>query len=454
MKRLATLGLALMVTLGLAACATTPPASSTGLPAAPAFAEYPPPDIPSGLTVSDTVRRRHEAAWARLQAGDPRTAAREFTAILKQDPSLYPAEVGLGFALLAGRDVEAAEPLFAAATNVDAAYLPAWVGRAEALVSLGRDADAIAALERVQALDPTRENVTTRLELLRFRLVQSALAAGQQARVAGRHADAVAAFTRALAQSPDSTMILSELARAEVAAGQLTEAETHARRAVQLEPREADWQALLGDVLEARGQLRDATAAYERADALEPSEAWRTRLRDLRERTELATLPGTFRAITTASTITRADVAAFVGIHLRDLVETAPVRATTVATDIRGHWAAAWILPVTRAGIMSVFPNHTFQPAAVVRRADLATVMSVLIPLASTTRQAELAKWRAARPRFSDLPASHVFYEAAALSAAAGVIVPDGTGRFDPTRPATGAELDEAVRRVAAIAGR
>jgi hypothetical protein len=101
-----------------------------------------------------------------------------------------------------------------------------------------------------------------------------------------------------------------------------------------------------------------------------------------------------------------------------------------------------------------VFPNHTFQPATVVRRGDLASVMAVLVEMVGSTRQGDLAKWRAARPRFADLAASNLFYASSALVTAAGVMAPDGTGRFDPTRPATGAELDEAVRRIAAIAGR
>jgi hypothetical protein len=109
---------------------------------------------------------------------------------------------------------------------------------------------------------------------------------------------------------------------------------------------------------------------------------------------------------------------------------------------------------VTRAGIMTVFPNHTFQPATVVRRGDLAATMAALVQLVGAGRAAELAKWRAARPRFGDLPPTNVFYAAAALSTAAGVMTADAAGRFEPTRPATGAELAQAVRRIDTLAGR
>ena len=50
-----------------------------------------------------------------------------------------------------------------------------------------------------------------------------------------------------------------------------------------------------------------------------------------------------------------------------------------VITDIRTNWAATWIVTVTRAGVMDPLANHTFQPRAVVRRVDLAQVVSRLL---------------------------------------------------------------------------
>ena len=453
MKGVMRVAVVVVMAVAASACAANRAVPSVaGAAAAPRFPAYPAPAVPPGLDVPDDVRLRHESAWTRLQSGDLRGALREFSTVLKQTPSFYPAQVGLGFVHLAGDDYDEAEPLFAAASAVDETYLPAWVGRSEALVGLGRDADAIGAMQRVLALDPARENVRTRVELLRFRLTQTSIGAGQQARAAGRHAEAIGHFARALEQSPDSTMILNELARTEIAAGQLDAAERHARQSLKIEPREAGWQALLGDVLEARGQFSAAAEAYDRAELLESSEVWRARSRNLRERAVIAGLPESFRSVTSAGSITRADVAAYIGIHLRDLLAAAPARVTTVATDVRTHWAAAWILPVTRAGIMSVFPNHTFQPAAVVRRADLASTMAVLVEIAAGHRPADLSKWQAARPRFLDLPASNLFYASSAVATAAGVMSTDTAGRFNPTQPATGADLDQAVRRLAAMA--
>jgi hypothetical protein len=165
-------------------------------------------------------------------------------------------------------------------------------------------------------------------------------------------------------------------------------------------------------------------------------------------------LPAAFGDLATASTITRAHLAAYIGTRLGRLLAAAPGRPTAVATDVRGHWAAPWILPVTRAGVMSVYPNHTFQPGGTVRRGDLAQAASELVALASAGRPSELAGWRATRPTFPDLPSANVFYRAAALVVTAGVMNVEPDGRFRATAPATGAELVSVVTRISQLAAR
>jgi tetratricopeptide (TPR) repeat protein len=444
---------ALLVAASLAGCASTGAAARRTPPAAPMFPSYPVPEIPAQLTVSDALRARHDDAWYRLQSGDPRGAAGEWRSLLENAPGLYPAEVGIGFAALAEGDYAAASSRFAAAASADPGYMPALLGQVEALLGLERDLEAIEAMERVLAVDPAQTSVRTRLDLVRFRLIQSAIEAGRAASASGRHADAVTHLERALSQSPDSPVILGELARAELGAGRIEAASTHARRAAEIDATDGQWHALVGAVLEAQRQFTAAADAYARAISLGGGDldSWRTRERELRDRAEIASLPAHFQTIASAPTITRADVAAYVGIHLRELVDRAPSRAATVATDVRSHWAEPWILTMARTGVMPVFPNHTFQPAGVVRRGDLAAVGAALARLAAADRPAQLQQWSAARPQFADLPPGNLFYEASALATAAGIMAPDAAGRFEPTRPATGAELQALVDRVAAL---
>lgn len=445
----------LAATLIIGACASAPPAASVGTPGAPRYAEYPSPEIPATLAATDAVRARHADAWNALQAGNLRAATRGFTTVLEQAPDLYPAQTGLGFTYLAEAQYEDAQRWFAAALTADMAYLPAWVGQSDALLGLGRDAEAIRSMEHVLALDPGRDHVRTRLELVRFRLSQSLIDEGRRARDARRYDEAVRHFDQALALSPQSAMILRELTQVQVAAGRLEDAERYVRRMIEIDPRDAQGLALLGDVLEARGQYDDASQAYARATAIDPNPEWTTRTRELRERAEIAALPPEFARIATAATVTRADVAALVGIQLRDLVEAAPARATSVATDVRDHWAAPWILGVTRAGVMTTYPNHTFQPATIVRRGDLAVVVAELVRLAAGDNpRIDLPGWRAARPPLADVALANVFYLPASLAVASGTMTTDAQGRFNPTANATGADLDAAVTRIGQLIGR
>jgi len=277
---------------------------------------------------------------------------------------------------------------------------------------------------------------------------------GRAARTAGRVNEAREALGSALTLSPSSAMILEELATVEQDSGELGHAEELARRLVRFEPSNPGYLARLAGVLEARGNLVEAASVYARAAAIEPRDEWRTKASSLRTRAEEAALPAPVRAIPTAKSVTRADVAAFIGLRLTSLLQQAPQRPVQVATDIGGHWAARWIAPVTRAGVMGVYDNHTFQPQATVRRGDLAQIAANLLELPGASLGPDLARWRAARPRFSDLPATHVFYGPVALAVASGVLNADAAGRFDATRPATGAELVGAVDRISQLGQR
>jgi tetratricopeptide (TPR) repeat protein len=453
MTRLWSRGIALSVLLAAAACASNPKPLPAG-PVTQKFPEYPLLVIPASLTVTQDIRDRHEQAWRRLQTGDLRNANREFNDTLRRSATFYPAETGLGFVALAGRDFKQAAQRFGAALSKNDRYLPAWLGLADAEVGLGRDPEAIAALERALELDPKRDALRGRLELLRFKEVQTLVASGQRARQAGRLDEAERTLERALTLSPSSAVILRELSATETARGAHDAAEEHARRAVELDPNDAESHAALGAALEAQERYREAAAEFGRAAAIDPRPLWRERSTALREKANLSAIPPEFRDLASAVTVSRAQVAALIGTRLEVLVDRAPRRGGAVATDVRSHWAAPWILPVTQAGIMEIQPNHTFQPGETVRRADLARVVSQLLAVVAAERQIDLARWRAARPRFTDLPGTNLFYNAAALAVASGAMdTPEGN-RFLPTRPVTGAELLAAIDRIEQLAGR
>jgi len=436
--------------LALSACASNPPPPPAGL--APRYPDYPAPVIPATLRPAVDIRDLHDLAWRRLQAGDLGGATRDFSAVLKRAPDFYPSTAGLGFVSLAGRQFKPAVTRFSMALAKNDRYLPAWLGKADAELGLGNDTDAIEALEKILTIDPKRDGVSARLELVRFRRIQTLIESGRKARNAGRLDEAGKTLEEALRLSPTSALILKELAAVEARSGDLDKAEEHLRRVTVLEPTDTEGFVTLAAVLEGRKKYGEAASAWAKAVALDPKPEWRAKVSVLRTKASLEAIPAEFRDTASRAVLTRGEVAAYVGLSLPELLEKAPRRPVTVATDVRSHWASPWIAIVTRAGVMDVYPNHTFQPAATVKRSDLAQIMASLVALAGTVRPVDLARWRAARPTFADLPATNVFYRAAALAVASGALATDRDNRFEPARLATGAELTAAVDRIDEIA--
>jgi tetratricopeptide (TPR) repeat protein len=449
MSRL-TPALLLVVLATAAACAS----KSLELPAPGGAARYPDfvfPVAPADLG-TPAAQERHDAGWQWLQAGDLRTAERHFQAALKLAPAFYPAEAGLGYVGLARKDYDQAISHFDLAIKSSARYVPALVGRGEAALALGRRDAALASFEAAVAADPDLTALRSRIEVLRFRGLQDDVAAARKAADAGRLEEARTAYKRALLASPQSPFLLRELAVVERRAGDLPSALQHAQQAVDLEPTEVRSLLVLAELYEASGDLAKAVEGYEAAVALEPNPDVSARLDAIREKRLLAEMPAEFLQIETAPTVSRAQLAALFGVRLDDLIKRAPSRSAVVITDARGSWAAPWIMDVARTGVMEVYANHTFQPAATVRRSDLALAASRVLSIIAAEKPALSAPWKNDRRRFPDVSPGHLAYPAAALAVAAGVMQATADGSFQLARPVTGAEAVAAVRKLEELA--
>jgi tetratricopeptide (TPR) repeat protein len=439
--------LAALLALALPACAArvaTPPV--VGAPQFPEFV------FPAALDADRATATRHQQAWQWLQAGNLRTADREFGAILRRRPGYGPAEAGMGYVELARREPGDALERFDRALQSIAGYAPALVGRAQALVALGRDAEALAAYEAAAAADPSLD-LGTRIAVLRFRGAGDAVGQARKAAAAGRLEAARTAYLQAIDGSPESGFLYRELGGIEMKMGRLDEALEHLRRAADLEPGDPRALVLIGTIEADKGDAASALAAFEAAQRIEPAADVQQRIDDLRRRMEYERLPASYRAIAAAPAVTRADAAAVLGVRLNDLLASAQSRQGVVLTDIRGHWATPWILTVVRAGVMEPLPNHTFEPAARLRRADFAQIVLRVLNLAATRAPGTPSSWRGARVAVSDVPATHPAYPAVSAAVAAGILRLDAGDAFAPGRPVTGPELLEAAGRLEAAIG-
>ena len=442
----------LVVVVLVSACA--PKLAPAPVVTAPKFPDFMRPAVPAAYAGS-VAAEGASRGWAFLQAGDFKNAERELSAALKAEPAFYPAETSLGYVELARKDAKAALAHFdrALELNPQHADVSALIGRGQVLLGLNREGDALAAFEAAVAADPSQTDLARRVEVLRFRTAEQVLARARDAAKAGRLEDASQAYLAAIASSPESPFLYRELAGVERQKGNVSAALEHLRRAVGLDPSDASSLAQIGEMLEDAGDFEGAAKAYADSLAIEPNAAVEARVEAARARSALARLPAEYRALDQASQITRADLAALVGIRLAPLLQNAPRVNAAVITDVRNNWAAPWIMAVARAGIMEPFANHAFQPRTLVRRVDLAQAVARLLVRAAARNPGRVKTWESERVRFSDLSAGHLAYPAASAAVAAGVLTTGPGNSFQPSRPITGAEAIDALTKIEALAG-
>ena len=419
----------------------------------PKFPDFLEPVVPPSYA-GGPVATAQDRGWRLLQAGDTKNAEHEFTLALKAAPPFYPAEAGLGYVELARKDARGALQHFDRVLEREGRELSALVGRGQTLLTLEREADALKAFEAALAVDPTLTDVARRIEVLRFRGQQEDLNAARQSARSGRLREAASLYARAIQASPESPFLYRELAAVERRSGDGDRALEHLRQAVALEPEDAKSLVQIGEILEGLDDVEGAVKAYGDALAIEPNADVESKREAVRVRIELARLPDEYRAVEQAAEITRGDLAALVGVRLGALLQAPSSADAVLITDIRANWAATWIMAVARAGVMEPFANHAFQPDAVVRRADLAQVVSRLLTKLVEVAPSAPKGWQSARLTFSDLAAGHLAYPAASAAVASGVMKTDANNSFQPSAPVSGSEAIDTIGRLEAMTRR
>jgi tetratricopeptide (TPR) repeat protein len=418
----------------LASCAPPPK------PPLPDSDEYVfPASVPGQLSPAEA--QRVEKAWRRILGGDALAAQRDMEKLLARSPGLIPAETTLAYARLRGGRLDEAARSFEAVMSRQADYLPALAGAAATASRRGDAEGALRLYRRALVAEPGNAFLRQRVAELRVQVTERRVAAARAAQEAGRLEEAVATYRQALESAPEVAGLRLELANLLVTAGDVQ----GAVGVLKVDPTE-DRQVLLrlADLEMERRDYPGALEAYRRMLARDPhdDEAQR-RSRDVRDAVELEQMPEEYRRISTAPAITRADLAAIVAVKVTALARV-PAGEPQVAVDITGSWARSHIIKALAYDIMTVYPNHTFQPVATARRGDVARAVQRIL---------DLLKWPAGPgPGPTDMSRSNVYYYPATRVVAAGLMDLTPAGGFEAWRPVSGPEamavIEELVRLV------
>ena len=419
-------------------------------PSTPQYLDYLFPNVPEYLLGQAGVQH-HNEAWGALQAGYLTQASTGFKRALNGKREFFPALAGLGYVALAERQPALALERFREVLVDEPNYVPAWVGQAEALLLSSMEFEALGAYEKALGFDSSLDTVRRRVEVLRFRRLQSLITTAQAADADGLQVAAARAYREALEISPESAYLYRGLAAMEREIGNIDSALDNITRANSLEPDNPSGFIFQGEILESMGDLDGAEQAYSEASRIEPSNVNTDRLATLLARLTLSRLPPSYRTISDSVSVTRGELAALVGVRLSSLLSILPRDETILVTDTRGHWADPWIRTVAQTGVMEVFPNHTFEPSRTLRRGELAKVVDSLLTIIRNRFPENVFNWKNQNIDFSDLLPQNIQYESAAIAVASGVMSQLQDGTFQLTGLVSGQEAAKVVDRILEI---
>jgi tetratricopeptide (TPR) repeat protein len=397
---------------------------------------------PEPAELSNSEAQALRSAWRDVLSGDVASASRRLERLRRRAAGRPSLETALAYASLRAGRLEEASTRFAAVLERAAAFTPALVGAGASAARRGDADSALGLYRRAQAASPGDALVRKRVAALKLQVTERHMARAQSALAAGDAEAAGSEYRLALETAPEVTGVRLALADLLLAHGDAA----GAIAVLQADPG-GDRQVTLrlGGVLVAAQQFERALDAYRSLLARDPGDA-AARLGYLaaRERLEAAAMPEEYRRIPEAANITRADLAALLVVKVKALRRIAAGEAR-VAVDISGSWAREQVASALALEIMDVYPNHTFQPGAVVRRVDVAR---------SAARVLDLLRWpRAAGPGPADMPPSHLDYQAVERVLAAGLMGLSAEGTFEPWRAVSGREAIDVVEALARLLG-
>lgn len=398
---------------------------------------------PTDLPVS--AQATFDRGWKSLQTGRLEVAASEIEWLARRYERSPEVATAAAFLDLRLGKVSDAERRFRTALGAEPEFGPAQSGYFLAALQSGNEEKAFERLLQLEESFPQHDLVDRYEATLRVNVAEARLASARERKRERKYDEAAAQYLRALEVAPQAGSLYMEAAETELQAGYPERAVLHARRATELEPTNADAHRLLGEACYRNDDLACAARALSSASLLRPEDGeLRSRLEGVERSLRESTVPDEYPGIRDAERLTREQLAALLYVELREAFDALANGGSVIATDVSDRWAAEYIRRTVGAGVLEVFPNHTFQPTAFVDRIQLANALSrALENLAPDVY--DQARLSSGDREFADLARQNPDYDAAALSVSLGFLAPGEGGTFEPRRIVTGPEAASAV---------
>jgi tetratricopeptide (TPR) repeat protein len=429
------LGLGL-VPLVLASCGGPPPRAP--LPPGEDYV-YPTPG-PGELGPSEV--RGSEDAWKEILGGEGAKGEQDYVRLLSRRPGAVSLRTGRAYAYLRQGRFADAQRSFERVLETSPDYVPALVGGASAAARASDPEGALDLYRRALAQAPDDVKIQRRLGELKVRVTENSVAEGRALEEKGDRDGAIEALGRAIKAAPELAEVRLDLARLLAAKGD-QEAAIVVLAGDPARTREVLLK--LAELLTAQHKLDRSLEIYHELMTRDAKDAEAlNRSLEIRKTLEFEGMPEEYRKIYDSQRLSRGELAALLSIKVRSL-QRLKESEPPVAVDISGSWAREHIIKMLSLNIMDVYPNHTFQPGAVVRRGDLAQALGRIL---------DLAQVPAGRgPQASDVSSNNVHFEAVSRTLAAGLMTLTAGGAFEEWRPVSGREAADAIEALIRVVG-
>jgi tetratricopeptide (TPR) repeat protein len=378
-------------------------------------------------------RQTFEAAWQAFEVGDQRAARDGFAALLKRHPQEPAVLVALAAAELGGHQNQLAAGHAAEAVRLDPNYPQAALLAARAAAAAGAEADAVHFYEQASRLYPDRGEITAEAESYRSGATEAALARARAARQRGDRAGELAALEQACELARQSPRPFIELGEAWLRHGDPSRAAAAFERAARVGGDNPQLFQRIESLLRELGRPAEAEEWRRRAAGGAPVPAPEPVSRAL-------------EALIQKPQLTRGELAELLVGRSALVEKLAPLARPPVLTDLGGSGAEQASLWVAALGLIEPRPNHTFAPASLLKRGQLAVALDRLLDL-YVGHGARLPDAPAAPPIADVLP-GHRQATSIRRCIALGLLELDSMGSFHSSSSVSGEEVWQALERL------